>query len=154
MILDTKNPSNTQVDALLTEWTNDSAMNRLEPSVELQKIGSLHSKYLLILSTNRRALQEGERKAAKLRRLKYEYYAGRLDKDTLDKYGWSQFPYTLKGDLATYMDADKDLSNASQVLHVHEEIVSLCESIIKELNNRTWQLKEICGWEKFIQGSH
>jgi hypothetical protein len=154
MICDTKNPSNTQVDALLTEWTKDSAMNRLEPSAELQKIGSLHSKYLLILSTNRRALQEGERKAAKLRRLKYEYYAGRLDKDTLDKYGWSQFPYTLKGDLATYMDADKDLSNAKQVLHVHEEIVSLCESILKELGNRTYQLKDIIRWEMYIQGSH
>jgi hypothetical protein len=114
----------------------------------------MHSKYLLILSTHRRALHEGERKAAKLRRLKYEYYAGRLDKDTLDKYGWPPFPYTLKGDLVMYMDADKDLSNAKQVLHVHEEIVNLCESILKELGNRTYQLKDIIRWEMFIQGTH
>jgi hypothetical protein len=24
---------------------------------------------------------------------------------------------------------------------------------MKELNNRTWQLKEYMGWEKFIQGA-
>jgi hypothetical protein len=154
MILDTSKPSVEQVDALLTEWQRDSAMNRLNPSEELQKIPHLHSKYLLILSKHRRALHEGERKAAKLRRLKYEYYAGRLDKDTLDKYGWSQFPYTLKSDLTTYMDADKDVSNARQVLHVHEEIVNLCESILRELGNRTYQLKDIIRWEMFIQGTH
>jgi hypothetical protein len=154
MILDTTHPSSAQIDALHAEWAKDAVVNRLEPSAELQKIPSLHAKYLLILSKHRRALQEGERKAAKLRRLKYEYYAGRLDKDTLDKYGWPPFPFTLKGDLATYMDADKDLSNANQVLHVHDEIVKVSESILKELGNRTYQLKDLIRWEMFILGTH
>jgi len=154
MILDTKAPSTAQVDALLDEWKKDAAMDRLEPSEELRKIGSLHSKYLTILSAHRRAFQDGERKYAKLRRIKYEYYSGRLDNDTLKKYGWSPFPFTLKADMVTYLDADSDILNAKQVLGVHAEIVELSQSIIKELNNRTWQLKEVCGWEKFIGGAH
>lgn len=129
-------------------------MDKLEPANELRKIGSLHAKYLTIISSHRRAFQEGERKYAKLRRIKYEYYSGRLDLDTLTKYGWPPFPFTLKADMATYMDADSDILNAKQVLGVHAEIVECAQSIIKELNNRTWQLKEVCGWEKFISGAH
>ena len=154
MILDTTAPSKAQVDALLEEWKADSKIDKLELSSELRKIPSYHSKYIQILSTHRSAFKEGERRLAKLRRIKYEYYTGRLDQIALAKYGWQSFPFTLKGDLSTYMDSDKDLLNARAVLSVHEEVVTVCESIIKELNNRTWQLKEICGWEKFISGSH
>jgi len=154
MILDTKAPSTAQVDALLEEWKTDSKIDKLELSSELRKIPSHHSKYIQILSTHRQAFKEGKRRLAKLRRIKYEYYTGRLDQVSLTKYGWQSFPFTLKGDLNTYMDSDKDLLNAEAVLSIHEEVVTVCEAIIKELNNRTWQLKEICGWEKFISGSH
>lgn len=154
MILDTKAPSPAQVDALLEEWKQDAKMDRLEPSDELRKIGSLHSKYLTILSAHRRAFKDSERKYAKLRRLKYEFYMGRLDQATLTKYNWQPFPYTLKGDIATYMESDLDILNAKQVLGVHEEIMEVAGSIIKELGARTWQLKDICGWEKFISGVH
>lgn len=154
MILDPKAPSMAQIDALLEEWKKDCKLDKLELSSELRKIPSHQSKYLQILSTHRCAFKEGERRLAKLRRIKYEYYTGRLDQAALKQYGWQSFPFTLKGDLNTYMEADKDLLNARAVLAIHEEVVSVCESIIKELNNRTWQLKEICGWEKFISGSH
>lgn len=154
MILDVKNPSQAQVDALLEEWKKDATMDRLEPSQELKKIGSLHSKYLTILSAHRRALKEAERKYAKLRHLKYEYFQGRLDQATLDRLKWQQFPYTLKGEIAMYMDADADILNAKKVMGVHEEVVELCMSIIKELGSRTFQLRDIISWERFIQGVH
>jgi hypothetical protein len=153
MILDVKKPSTKQVDNLLSEWQSDAKMNQLEPADELRKISSLHSKYLTILSIHRRAFKEGERKAAKLRRLKYEYYSGRLDKDILEKYNWPPFPYTLKGDLNTYMDSDAELLNAKAVLSIYEEITDLCERILKELGNRTYQLKDIISWTKFIGGA-
>lgn len=154
MILDTKAPSTAQVDALLEEWKKDAAMDRLEPSSELQKIGSLHSKYLTILSAHRRASKESERRYTKLRRVKYEYYMGRLDQDTLKKYNWQPFPYTLKGDIATYMDSDADILNAKAVIGIHEEIMDISERIIKELGARTYQIKDIISWERFIGGVH
>lgn len=152
MILDTKKPSQAQIDALLREWEKDAKLDHLEPSDELKKIGSLHSKYLSILSAHRRAFKEASRTFAKLKRIKYEYYTGKLDADTLKQYGWQPFLYTLKGDLALYMDSDPDILGAKRLLDIHEEITQICESIIKELGARTWQLKEICGWEKFIRG--
>jgi hypothetical protein len=35
---------------------------------------------------------------------------------------------------------------------LHEEIVDVCQSILKELHSRTFQLKEFITWERFIQG--
>lgn len=152
MLLDTKNPSQAQVDSLLEEWNKDAKMDRLEPSKELQKVGSFHSKYLSILSAHRRAFKETNRTFAKLKRLKYEYYSGRLDQETLKKYNWSPFPYTLKADINIYMDSDPDVLNAKRVIEVHEEIVEICESVLKELNGRTFQLRDIIQWERFISG--
>lgn len=155
MILDVEHPSSDQVDALLAEWKIDAAMDRLEPSNELRKIGSLHSKYLTILSTHRRALKAGERKYIKLRRIKYEYYQGRLDQEALTKYNWQPFPYTLKAaDIPTYMDSDPDILVAKKVLGIHEEVMDLAERIIKELGNRNFQIKDIVRWEMFVSGVH
>lgn len=154
MILDAKKPSPEQIAALLEEWKKDATMDRLEPSQELKKIGSLHAKYLHILSNHRQALKECDRRLVKLKRVKYEYFTGRLDQETMKNLGWPIFPYTLKGDLATYMDSDADLLNAKKVISIHEEIVDLCERIIKELGSRTFQLRDIIAWERFISGGH
>jgi hypothetical protein len=35
---------------------------------------------------------------------------------------------------------------------MHEEVVEVCNAILKELNNRTWELRSFIDWEKFIQG--
>lgn len=152
MLLDVKNPSQAQIDALLEEWKKDSKLDRLEPSAEIQRIGQLHSKYLTILSVHRRAHKETSRTFAKLKRIKHEYYTGRLDQDTLKKYNWLPFPYTLKSDLAIYFDTDPDILSAKRILDIHEEMVELTQSIIKELGARTFQLKDIIQWERFIGG--
>jgi hypothetical protein len=155
MILDISKPSPAQVDALLEEWNKDAKIDKLEPADELRKIPMLHAKYINILSVHRRAFKENERRNTKLRRIKYEYYMGRLDQETLKKYNWQPFLYVLKtGDLAMYMESDSDLLNAKAVLAIHEEMMDLCERIIKELGSRTYQLKDVIAWEKFISGGH
>jgi hypothetical protein len=35
---------------------------------------------------------------------------------------------------------------------MHEEVVDVCNAILKELNSRTFQLRSFIDWEKFIQG--
>lgn len=154
MILDVKNPSKAQVDALIELWKIDAKLDKLEPSRELGRIGSLHSKYLEILSTHRRAYRGVSHTFTKLKRIKYEYYTGKMDQDTLKKYGWAPFPYTLKADISTYMDSDKDILEAKRTLDIHEEIMDLCQSILKELGSRTFALKDIIRWEIFINGGN
>lgn len=142
----------TKLDELLQMWTEDSQIDRTEPGKALLDIPKLHSKYLNILSRHRLLSKESEFKYNKMKRLKWEYYTGKLDSDVLKKYGWEQFPYTLKSDINTYLESDDDLNKCIAAKLMHDEIVDVCQSILKELNNRTWELKSFIDWEKFIQG--
>jgi hypothetical protein len=96
--------------------------------------------------------KEAEFNYNKWRKLKWEYYTGRLDEDELKSRGWEVFPYTLKSEINTYLEADEDVNKYLARKLLHEEIVDVCQAIIKELNNRTWELRSFIDWEKFIQG--
>ena len=47
---------------------------------------------------------------------------------------------------------DTELNNILLKKVIHEEIVEFCKNVLKELNNRTWQLKEYMSWERFVGG--
>jgi len=141
-----------KIDDLLAEWAKDSVIDRTEPGKALLDIPKLHSKYLNILSTHRLLIRDAEFKYNRMKKLKWEYYTGKLDDDQLTKYGWEPFPFVLKSDITTYLDADEDLAKYLAQRRMHEEIVEVCMSIMKELGARTFQLKDFISWEKFIQG--
>jgi hypothetical protein len=141
-----------QLDDLLEMWRADSVIDRTEPGKALINIPQLHSKYLNILSRHRLLSKEAEFKYNKMKKLKWEYYTGKLDKDQLEKYNWQPFPFVLKSDITTYLESDDDINKHIAQKIIHDEIVDVCQSILKELNNRAWELKSFIDWEKFIQG--
>lgn len=144
----------TPLEDLLSMWKDDAKFDRTDPGAELVRIGSMHSKYLTLLSMNRQSVKTMERKIKKLRKIKWEYYTGKMDADTLKKYNWTPFPYVLKSDIAVYLEADTELLELNKIKDLHEEIADVCSSILKELSSRTFQAKDIITWERFIQGAH
>jgi cytochrome c biogenesis factor len=46
----------------------------------------------------------------------------------------------------------EDLIKLLEKKAYHEETVSMVESIMNELKQRTWQLRDFISWEKFIGG--
>jgi hypothetical protein len=141
-----------QLEELLEMWRQDSDIDRTEPDKELLNIPKLHSKYLNILSRHRLLSKESEFKYNKMKKIKWEYYTGKLDDDELKERGWKPFPYVLKSEINTYLESDEDLNKYLANKLMHDEIVDLCTSIMKELNSRTFQLRDYIGWQKFIQG--
>lgn len=141
-----------KIDELLEMWRKDSVIDRTEPGKELINIPQLHSKYLTILSRHRLLAKESEFKYNKMKKTKWEYYTGKMDDDQLKKYGWEPFPFVLKSDLSTYLESDEDLNKFLASKLMHEEIVEVCQAILKELNSRTFQLRDFIAWERFIQG--
>ena len=141
-----------KLDDLLDMWAKDSEIDRTEPGKALLDIPKLHSKYLNILSNHRLLIRDCEFKYNRMKKIKWEYYTGKLDENDLKKHGWEPFPYVLKSDITTYMEADEDINRYLAQKRLHEEIVEVCNSILKELNSRTYQLRSFIDWEKFIQG--
>lgn len=141
-----------KIDELLEMWRQDADIDRTEPGKALLDIPKLHSKYLNILSRHRLLVKEAEFKYNKMKKVKWEYYTGKMDDDTLKHYGWEPFPFILKSDITTYLDSDEDLNKFLANKAMHEEIVDVCNAILKELNSRTFQLRDFIAWERFIQG--
>lgn len=141
-----------QLDELLEMWRKDADIDRTEPGKALLDIPKLHSKYLNILSRHRLLSKEAEFKYSKTKKIKWEYYTGKLDDDTLEKHGWEPFPFVLKSDITTYLESDEDMNKCLAQKAMHDEIVEVCTAILKELNSRTFQLRDFISWEKFIQG--
>lgn len=141
-----------KLDDLLSMWSKDSVVDRTEPGKALLDIPILHSKYLNILSNHRLLSKQAEFKYNQMKKIKWEYYMGKMDDEDLKKYGWKPFPYILKSDISTYLESDEDLNKYLAQKILHDEIVDVCQSIMKELNSRTFQLKSFIDWEKFVSG--
>jgi len=141
-----------QIDDLLEMWRQDCDIDKTEPDRELLNIPKYHSKYLDILSRHRMLAKEAEFKYNKMKKVKWEYYTGKLDDEQLERYGWEPFPFVLKSEITTYLDSDDDLNKYIAQKAVHDEVVELCHNILKELNSRTYQLRDFISWQKFIQG--
>ena len=141
------------IEQILKYWEADSEIDQTEPGKELLKIPKLHNKYLTILIKHKMAAKKVHFDYLKLRKTKWEYYSGKMDQEGLEKYGWEQFRYTLKSDISTYLEADLDLIKLLEKKMIYEESVSVVESIMSELKQRTWQLRDYITWERFIGGN-
>ena len=140
------------IEKVLESWEKDSVVDITEPSRELVKIPLLHSKYLNVLTRSKLASKKAQFDYLQLKKKKWEYYTGKLSQDELKEFGWEPFPFTLKSDINLYLESDADLIKLLQKKIIHDEIVSVVEAIMTELNSRTFQLRDVIGWEKFING--
>lgn len=142
------------IESLHEEWAKDAVIDETEPARTLAKTPSLHAKYLQILTHHNLIIKKLMSDYAKLKRLKWEYYNGDLNNpEDLQQYGFE--PITkkiLRPEIPMYLDADEQLNTILIKKTVHQEIVDACTSILKEINNRTWQLKSIMDWERFTSG--
>mgnify|MGYP006267075833 CR=1 FL=1 len=144
------------VNDLIEMWEKDAVIDQTDPGKEILRIPLLHSKYVKQLTAHSLAVKSCGIEYSKMRKIKWEYYTGKLngDKEKLDKYGLEPFQFVLKGDVNTYLESDEHLTKLTAKRALHEQAVELCNLIIKELNNRTWQLREFMTHERFIMGSH
>lgn len=141
-------------DDLAAEWARDSSVDYTELSKENSRIPNLHSKYAYILSHHSLLVKKLNSDYNQLKKIKWEYYSGDLNNpDDLKKYNLEPFnKKLLRQDIQVYLDADDELNTILLKRALHQEIVDYCERIMKEINNRTFQIGNITKWEIFIGG--
>jgi hypothetical protein len=143
-----------KLDELMDLWERDSKIDKTDPSMEIIRIPVLHNHYNKHLTLHNLAVKRAILEIAALRRVKWMYYNGKMDEDELRKHGWEPFPFTLKSDLAVYMEGDEDMSKMMRKKAYHEEASNFCLNVMKELNSRTYQLRAYIDWERFVAGQH
>jgi len=140
------------LEQILKLWEKDTEIDQTEPGKELLKIPKLHNQYLSILTKHKIASKKAHFDYLRVRKIKIEYYSGRMSQEELDANGWQPFSFVLKSDINAYLEGDNDLIKMLEKKVYHEECVSVLESILNELKQRTWQLRDFISWEKFIGG--
>ena len=135
-------------------WDQDSKINPVDLATESLKIPELHNKYYKIYTQERLLLNKWELESKALHKEKYEYYMGIMDQGALKANGWEPFTLkVLKADLPIYMDSDQDILNAAKKLSLQKEKINFLESVIKNLNNRGFLIKNAIDWNKFTNGT-
>ena len=140
------------LEQVLKHWEKDVELDQTEPGKELLRIPVLHNKYLSILTKHKIASKKAHFDYLRMRKVKIEYYSGRMSQEELEEHGWQPFSFVLKSDINAYLEGDNDLIKMLEKKVYHEECVSVLESILNELKQRTWQLRDFISWEKFIGG--
>jgi len=140
------------LERLITEWENDAKVDTTDAGKEMIRIPLMHSKYNKYLSLHKLAKARQEAELYKLRKQKWMYYSGKLTQQELAELGWEPFAFLLKSDMSVFMDGDIEIQKVGAKITLHEECVSFCVNVMKELNNRTWQMKEWMAWERFSRG--
>jgi hypothetical protein len=140
------------LEKLVEDWATDAVINKTEPGKEIIRIPQLHAKYCSQITAHSVALKMKRAEFIRLKKKKIDYYTGRMSEQDLKANGWEPFRFILKQDLAIYLEADPDLMTEQKKMINNEEAISFCTMVCKELNARTYQLKEFMTWERFIAG--
>ena len=131
----------------------DCVVDDTELDLESLKLPQLHNKYLNIYHDEKLLLSKFSSDLKKAIRIKWEYYTGKLDEDSITELGLEPFPLKiLKTDIDKYLESDDEIITLSHRVDYQKEKIYYLESIIKELNTRHWKIRNAIEWRKFISG--
>lgn len=142
------------LDELQSEWKKDCKIDELNLGRESTKIPELHAKYLNQLTSFKLSLRKAESQKLTLKRVKWRYFRGELTKQELESLGWDQYLgiAPLNNQMADYLDSDADIIKMDDKIEYIKACLFQCESIMKSLNSRTWDIKNSIEFLKFTNG--
>ena len=139
------------LDKIQSMWQEDCKIDIDNMHEESIKVPQLHSKYheilnnLILLRTKAQKIQKS------VRHERYEYYSGKADPEVYEK---EPFPKKVrdKDALIRYIDADERVSDANLKVEYYDVMINYTESILRQISNRTYQIKNSIEWHKFQAG--
>ncbi len=139
------------LDTIQKMWESDSKMDPDNLHTESLNIPILHSKYHQIYNNTFLLRKKAEQLRKNIRHERYEYFSGKADPEV---YIENPFPKKIrdKDTMQKYMDADEKLSGVSLKLEYYDTMLVYLESILKQITNRTYQIKNAIDFMKFSSG--
>jgi len=143
-----------KLDEIYNLWAEDSEIDTTVIDQVAVSIPKLHHKYMQILSKERLQLRKLEADYKQLYHLKFEYFMGTLDRETLEEREWKPNPRAiLKSDIPMHIESDQDIINLTLKISYQKEKSTVLESIIKIISERGWQVRNYIDWQRFKNGT-
>ena len=132
-------------------WEKDSKIDPDNLHTESLNIPVLHAKYYDLYNTINLLRKKAEIQKKKIRHERYEYFTGKADPEV---YVENPFPKKIrdKETLQGYLDSDEKLSQVALKIEYYETLLNYIESILKVIQNRTYQIKNAIEFIKFQAG--
>ena len=139
------------LETLQGMWNEDSKIDPDNLHTESLNIPVLHSKYYQIYNTLMLLRKKAEQQRKNIRHERYEYFAGKADPQV---YVENPFPKKIrdKETMQKYLDADDKLSGVSLKIEYYDVMLKYIEEILKQITNRTYQIKNAIEFMRFSSG--
>jgi len=139
------------LETLQGMWNEDSKIDPDNLHTESLNIPVLHSKYYDIYNTLMLLRKKAEQQRKNIRHERYEYFSGKADPEV---YIDNPFPKKIrdKETMQKYLDADDKLSGVSLKIEYYEVMLRFIEEILKQITNRTYQIKNSIDFMRFQSG--
>lgn len=139
------------LDSIQEMWEKDSKIDPDNLHTESLNIASLHAKYFELYNTIFLLRKKAEQQRKNIRHERYEYFSGKSDPNV---YIENPFPKKIrdKDTMTKYLDADGKLSNANLKIDYYDTMLVYLESILKVIQNRTFQIKNAIEFMRFNSG--
>jgi len=132
-------------------WETDSKMDIDNLHTDSLNIPILHGKYHELYNNILLLRKKAEQQRKNIRHERYEYFSGKADPEV---YIENPFPKKIrdKDTMQKYMDADTKLSGVSLKIEYYSVMLDYLESILKQITQRNYQIKNAIDFIKFSSG--
>ena len=139
------------LESIQDMWGTDSKVDPNNLHHESLGIPALHAKYFELYNTIFLLRKKAEQQRKNIRHERYEYFSGKSDPEI---YIDNPFPKKIrdKDTMQKYLDADEKLSGVSLKIDYYETMLVYIESILKQITNRTYQIKNAIEFMRFNAG--
>lgn len=139
------------LEKLQEMWKEDSKIDSDIYCEESTKIPQLHMRYMEFLNTYTLLKKEREFELNTLIKDKWLYYKGKAPAAV-----YKECPFDLKltnrDEIDMFIDADEDVKKLRYKIAYIDQTLVFLESVLKQINNRTFQIKNAIEWVKFKHG--
>ena len=139
------------LETIQSMWSKDAQIDQDNLHDEAAKIPSLHAKYFDLYNNIKLLRERSITVDNKIRLERWNYYSGKSDPEV---YQAEPFPFKVreKDALKRYMDADEKVQQSTLKIKYYDVMLTYLEDIIKQVGNRSYQLKNIIDWHNFRSG--
>ena len=139
------------LETIQSMWSKDAQIDQDNLHDEAAKIPSLHAKNFDLYNNIKLLRERSITVDNKIRLERWNYYSGKSDPEV---YQAEPFPYKVreKDALIRYMDADEKVQQSTLKIKYYDVMLTYLEDIIKQVGNRSYQLKNIIDWHNFRSG--
>ena len=144
-----------KIESIEILWEADCKINSADLNGESLKIPQLHHKYFKILNQEILSLKYIESQKLIIRKKKWAYFNGISIDENEDKvYPVKRGRKLTKDDINSLIDGDQEFIEIQLKINYFSQKITYLESIIKEISQRTWNIKNAIEWYKFTNPEH